>query len=104
MTESKSNSLEITVGRSESTVTLTVRGEVDLETSAALREAFDGAIDSGDIQVDLSAVDYMDSTGLRAVLVARDEAESRGATLRVVAASNIVSRLIEIAGVDGLLA
>ena len=56
------------------------------------------------VHLDLSSVEYMDSTGLRTVLVAKGEIERAGGSLDVVAASNIVSRLIEITGIEGLIA
>ena len=45
----------------------------------------------------------MDSTGLRAVLMAREGLLQSGGSLDVVAASAIVRRLIEITGLHDLL-
>ncbi len=103
MTESKSSPLAITVDRDGETTTIVVAGEVDLETSAALSDALDEVVTARRITLDLTEVAYMDSTGLRAILVAKDDIERAGGTLEVSAASKIVSRLIEISGVGGLL-
>jgi anti-sigma B factor antagonist len=104
MTESKPSPLEIDVDRDDATATITVTGEIDLETSGALHDALTSVYECHDVHLDLSGVDYMDSTGLRTVLVAKGEIERAGGSLDVVAASNIVSRLIEITGIDGLIA
>ena len=103
MTESKSSPLDISVERHGEGATVSVTGEVDLETSTTLSESLAALRDCREVHLDLSNVDYMDSTGLRAVLVAKDDAASAGRLLDIVAASSIVSRLIEITGVDGLV-
>ena len=59
---------------------------------------------SARVHLDLTGVDYMDSTGLRAVLVAREDVREAGGDLDIVAASSIVTRLIEITGIEDLLA
>src|SRR3954466_1918030 len=52
---------------------LAVRGEVDAGTAPALDERLDGAIREsvGSFVLDLSGVDFLDSTGLRVLLRAR---------------------------------
>jgi anti-anti-sigma factor len=104
MTDSKPSPLDIDVQRDDASATITVTGEIDLETSGALHDALIGAYQCREVHLDLSGVDYMDSTGLRTVLVAKDEIERAGGSLDVIAASSIVSRLIEITGIDGLIA
>ena len=46
---------------------------------------------------------YIDSTGLRVLLTARDAAEKAGGSLRISTTSHIVARLIEITGAKELL-
>jgi anti-sigma B factor antagonist len=99
----KSNPLEITIDRDGDDVRLIVSGEVDLESSRALSEALSEVVSSRQVSLDLTGVGYMDSTGLRTILVAKEELERAGGNLNVVAASNIVNRLIEISGVSELL-
>jgi anti-sigma B factor antagonist len=95
--------LSITVEREGRAARVVVSGEIDLETSTDLATALAELGDADDVRVDLSSVDYMDSTGLRALLTAKDESARSGGQLRVSAASHIVARLIEITGVDDLL-
>jgi len=104
MTDSKPSPLEIDVQRDDASATITVSGEIDLESSGALHDALTSVYQCRAVHLDLSGVDYMDSTGLRTVLVAKGDVERAGGSLDVVAASSIVSRLIEITGIDDLIA
>jgi anti-sigma B factor antagonist len=51
---------------------LAVAGEVDLSSVSALQEALDHAAQSGpaDVWIDLTEVEFIDSTGLTALVVA----------------------------------
>jgi anti-sigma B factor antagonist len=109
LTESQSSS-EANVGQlaidlhvRDDTATLTVDGEVDLDTTGRLTSALAEAGSCGLVLVDLAGVTHMDSAGLRCLMTANADIERRGGRLRVSAASNIVNRLIEIAGVGSLL-
>ena len=82
---------------------VTVGGEIDLETSAQLRAVLAELDADSNISLDLGDVTYIDSTGLRVLLTARDAANEAGGDLRVSATSSIVSRLIEITGAAELL-
>ena len=80
---------------------LHVEGEIDLLTAAALAMALsDATVDGHQLVVDLTRVSFMDSTGLRALLEAREQAEERGAALALVLAEGGgVERLLRLAGV-----
>lgn len=103
MPESKSSPLEISMDRAGDEATVVVNGEVDLESSASLSDALGEVLTCRTVSLDLTGVGYMDSTGLRAILVAREDIEQAGGTFRISSASNIVTRLMEISGVGGLL-
>jgi anti-sigma B factor antagonist len=96
--------LSVTVDRGDSGPVVIVKGEIDLETSPELSAVL-ATLEppGGDADVDLSGVTYIDSTGLRALLTARDAAREAGGSLRVSATSSIVARLIEITGCNELL-
>ena len=81
---------------------VTARGAIDLSTASRFEIALrDAAGDHDCVDVDLTAVEFMDSTGLRALMAAhRDE---RGGGIGVVAMSPQVQRLFRVAGVNGLL-
>lgn len=103
MSEPAATPLTITVERSKDGATLIVTGEIDLESCDNLRAALEDVITWPRVHLDLTEVGYMDSTGLRAILIARQRIDENGGTLDITAASNIVQRLIEITGLTELL-
>jgi len=75
------------------------KSNVSAELSAVLAD-----LDAdSNVSLDLGDVTYIDSTGLRVLLTARDAATQAGGGLRVSATSSIVARLIEITGASDLL-
>jgi anti-anti-sigma factor len=81
--------------------TLILSGEFDLASRALLDQAL-ADICQAQIEVlvlDLSGVSFMDSTGLHAVLVAKDLCARRGCELLLVRGSEQVQRLFELSGV-----
>lgn len=83
---------------------LRAEGEVDLVTAPALAEALRAAeTEPGAVTLDLRAVSFMDSTGLRVLLEARERLEQRGRALRLdVAEDGAVARLLDLVGVRDL--
>ena len=82
-----------------------VTGELDLVNASHLETHLDAVIGSadGDVVVDLANVSFIDSTGLRTVLVAHDRLAQSGRTLAVRNPSVQVSRLLEICGLCDLI-
>ncbi|MHB1924204.1 MAG: STAS domain-containing protein [Acidimicrobiales bacterium] len=82
---------------------IVARGEIDIATEQALRDAAAAAVasaPSGRIVVDLHQVSFMDSSGLRALLQSRDTAEAAGTAFRITAVpEGAVQRLFRAAGV-----
>jgi anti-anti-sigma factor len=76
----------------------TIRGDCDLAAAAAI-EAFLDSFDHAPVDVDLSGVTFLDSSGLRALLNAR----RRNAGLRVVDPSESVTRVLDITNTRGYL-
>lgn len=85
---------------------IALRGDVDVDTSPQLSAAVDDALGRGrrHVAVDMGAVTFLDSTGLTALLRARDAMASAGGSLRVTSASPVVVRLLEITELTDLLA
>ena len=71
---------------------LTARGELDLDTAPSLQEAlFDAAsYRDASVHVDLGDLDFMDSSGVHALLDGRAAVERSGGSLRLVAMSPAV--------------
>lgn len=77
-------------------------GELDLHTAPDLKAALDEAV-AGDrdlIVVDLSGVDFMDSTGLSVIISAVASLAGTKRSLRVVTASPRVTKVFTLTGVD----
>ncbi len=83
-----------------------VRGEVDMATSPALESEFDTVLAATPerVGVDLGEVSFLDSSGIRVLLVARQRLADADATLAVDRMSDPVQRVFEIAGVLETLA
>ena len=81
-------------------------GEVDIATADRICPAVTQAAESGalDLWFDLSEVTFLDSSGMRALVAARDNAKARGARFVVICPYGPVLRVLRIAGLDrGLL-
>jgi anti-sigma B factor antagonist len=83
---------------------LRVEGEIDLFTAPRFEAFLTAALrDHPHLVVDLRAVGFMDSTGLRALLHARRAiADAGGGICLLVTRDGAVARLLELAGVAGL--
>ena len=102
MISSDSFSVEVLTAGNQTRVV--VRGEIDIATEQALRDAAASAMASaagGRIVVDLQQVSFMDSSGLRALLQSRDAAQAAGTAFRITAATEgAAQRLFRAAGVS----
>ena len=74
-------------------------GELDMATAPQLRELDDV---HGPLLLDLNGVSFLDSTGLTALLTARDGALAAGGSLQLTGTSTAVVRLLDIAGLSGI--
>ena len=79
-------------------------GELDIDTAHALEQGLDRAFDSASDRVvlDLRELDFIDSSGLRSLLIARRCAENARKHFALVAGSRELERTLEIAGVHSI--
>jgi anti-anti-sigma factor len=85
----------------DGTLVVHVRGELDLASTATLRDDLSArviAMRPPLVVVDLGLVTFMDSTALSALINVQRNARSIGASLRVVNPSPFVAQLIDTAG------
>ncbi|QUQ62845.1 anti-sigma factor antagonist [Kutzneria sp. CA-103260] len=85
---------------------LAVSGEVDLGTAPSLEEAVTTAVSTAGahaVRIDLTAVSFMDSTGLRVLLSGRQAAEQRGIAFSVANPQPHLLKVMRVTGIDGLL-
>jgi anti-anti-sigma factor len=85
-------------------VVVTVTGEIDVDTTDVLADALARAADVAAVVVaDLTAVTFMDSTGLNTLLGAHRDLAARGGRLALVGAQPAVRRVLELTGVDTVI-
>ena len=83
-----------------------VSGEIDAHTAEVLRAQLlpDTIVDDvDDVRIDISAVTFIDSSGLRVLLEAHRQLQEAGRRLVLVAPSKPVVRLFEVTGLAGVL-
>jgi len=81
-----------------------LRGECDLAAREAVTAALRGAAERCDtILVDLAELQFLDSSGVHALIAGHHAAVERGGRLYVVNAAGEVARLLDLTGVGELL-
>ena len=76
-------------------------GEIDLDRAPEVRKLLLDCVGRGrDLLVDLSAVAYLDSSGVASLIEAMQVANKNGTALRLFAASSQVVRVFELARLD----
>lgn len=85
-------------------VVLTVAGEIDVTTAVVLDDALERAAAAAPVVVaDLSAVAFLDSTGINTLLRAHHQMVARASRLALADASPPVLRILEITGVNEVI-
>lgn len=84
--------------------TSSLKGEIDAHTAPALAAHYAELPEGdGDFAIDMSAVEFMDSSGLRVIIELHQRAEEQSRRLVLRSPSQPVARLIEISGLSGHL-
>jgi anti-sigma B factor antagonist len=86
-------------------VTIHVRGEFDLAGVEAFTDAIDAATGGGPVvvELDLSDVSFIDSSGVGAIVVAARTVATRGSAVRIGGRSPVVERVLEVSGLEAAL-
>lgn len=84
-------------------VVVTVRGHLDLDSAPVLTTALDQVLDgpSPHVVVDLSGVEFCDSTGLSAFVIGHNRAHGSGGWVRLAAPSSFLAGLLDTVGLTG---
>lgn len=79
-------------------------GEIDIATCARFREALRAALAEGpdSVVVDMSAVEWLDSTGLGALVGALKKAQDRGGTVQVAGVPGRIAKQFQVTGLARL--
>jgi anti-anti-sigma factor len=84
-------------------ISVTISGEIDIATSRAMGDALAAGRGPAHLEVDMSAVTFMDASGIGVLLAARQRAVDGGGSLTLRAPSSAVRRVTGILGLDELL-
>ena len=97
--------LQIHADNASGVQTLRLQGELDLVSAGLLETRIAELCTDGATRIvlDLSELDFMDSTGLRALLVSAELCSVNSCRLLVGDLSPQVARLLELSGLDGRL-
>ena len=99
----KPTKFEITDTREGERLTLAVCGELDIGTVAVLTERVEATVDAEvtELTLDLSQLDFIDSTGLRSVIELNTRAEQASWRLRIRPPENEAALIVfRITGMD----
>jgi anti-sigma B factor antagonist len=90
--------LEIESTSRADTIVLSLRGELDLTSAPVFERELRAAESTGPrrVVIDLSGLEFMDSTGLRALLLAREHSQSDGHELALRRGPRQVQRVLEL--------
>jgi len=93
--------LTITEGENNSVV---LAGEIDTHTSPLLEDRLLSLADSSSVTLDLTAVTFISSAGLTAMLTTRRRLQAAGGSLSVRNPTPAVERMFTLSGLSDLLA
>lgn len=93
--------LRIDLRRENDRIVLSLSGELDMANAPALQSALEGPelAETKTVVLDLQPLTFLDSTGLRVILAARELCWRRGQEFAVTPGSAQVQRLLSVTGV-----
>lgn len=80
-----------------------LNGELDVETVALLQEAV-GKAEERTLEIDLSGVSFVDSTGLKSLLDINNNWQGKGGRIRILQPQPDVAEVMRLVGLDRILA
>ncbi|HZM74350.1 MAG TPA: STAS domain-containing protein [Candidatus Limnocylindrales bacterium] len=95
-----------TVSAEDSTCTVSLAGEIDMANADEVLGWIRRAVDSSGcslLRLDLAGLDFLDSSGVRMLVMAHDYVEAKGAVLRAVNPQDMIQQVLEITGVAAAL-
>lgn len=83
---------------------MAVHGEIDLYTAPRLQAEFTRLLETGPdrVVIDMSGVEFCDSTGVNVLLSALKRLRERGGTLEVAAPRPAVRKILQVTGLDSV--
>ncbi|MEZ0073710.1 anti-sigma B factor antagonist [Planotetraspora sp. GP83] len=83
---------------------MAVSGEIDLYTAPRLQSEFTRLLETGPdrVVIDMSGVEFCDSTGMNVLLSALKRLRERGGSLEVAAPRPAVRKILQVTGLDSV--
>jgi anti-sigma B factor antagonist len=102
--EAGANMMQVTEETRNGWRVVTVTGRADHETADALESALRSAVEANaKVAADFSALNYISSVGLRAVVQAARAAQTRGSEFAICGISGMVRKVFEASGLHQIL-
>jgi anti-sigma B factor antagonist len=100
--EEREGQFNVSVETNPGSYTVALRGELDIATADQLTAALDGVAPApGErLVIDLTAISFMDSTGLRVLIAANGAATEGGYELFIVTGDSPAKRVLELTRMD----
>lgn len=97
--------MDVSTRKSDGATVVVVSGELDVFTAPDFETALQELISAGDssLVLDLTGVDFLDSTGLGVMVKALKWAREAGGGLRVVATQERIVKVFRITGLDDVM-
>jgi anti-anti-sigma factor len=97
-----SSPFDLTLSEQTGAVHVTLTGELDISTAPRLEEAMRRAEAElpGLLVIDLSQLDFMDSTGLRLLVTADERARAGGRRLVLIRGNDMIQRVLHLTRLD----
>lgn len=92
--------MQIAINEAGQNATLRLEGRFDFNASREFRDSYERILSRREIEsidVDLSAVNYLDSSALGMLLLLREKAEPTGVKLALVSSRGAVRQILEVA-------
>jgi len=98
--------MEILSSMSDGVLCVKPVGDIDHHTAQSMREAIDGLIiknNPKELELDLSAIDFMDSSGLGLVLGRYKKQSDIGGKFKIINPGRRVLQILQLAGVEKII-
>jgi anti-sigma B factor antagonist len=81
---------------------LQLEGELDCYSAPRVRQVLDAVMDGARpvVVIDMARLEYIDSSGLGALVAALRQAQAEDGTILLVAPSGVVARVLKVTGLD----
>lgn len=96
--------MQATVSTNDGKTTITLKGRFDFNAHREFREAVDQALaaTAREVAIDMSGVEYLDSSALGMLLMLRDKAKGATRDVRLQGCSGAVKQVLDIANFSKL--